>query len=97
MVFEYVLNDIQRMNKHSKNQKINNALKSFIQAYICNHTNKAAQKCLQLMVKLYKRDIWTDTRTVNIISQGCLSQSPKIRMISAFFLLQSTEQLEAIE
>lgn len=38
------------MNKHSKNQKINQGIKSFFQNYIANHSDKAAQKCVRLMI-----------------------------------------------
>lgn len=48
------------------------------------------QKSIQLMIDLYKRNIWTDNRCVNIIAEGCFSQSSKIRMISAHFLIATT-------
>jgi protein SDA1 len=48
------------------------------------------QKALQLMIDLYKRNIWTDNRSVNIIAEGCFSQSPKIRIIAAHFLISTT-------
>lgn len=89
-MYQYLVNDIRRMNKHSKNQKINQGIMSFIQNYIKNHSDKAAQKSIKLMIDLYKRNIWTDNRAVNIISEGCFSSSPKIRLLSAYFLLETT-------
>lgn len=41
-MYQYLVNDIRRMNKHSKNQKINQGIMSFIQNYIKNHSDKAA-------------------------------------------------------
>jgi len=49
-----------------------------------------AQKSLQLMIEFYKRNIWTDNRSVNAIAQGCFNSSPKIRLISAYFLIATT-------
>lgn len=48
------------------------------------------QKSLQLMIDLYKRNIWTDIRSVNVIAEGCFNSSPKIRMISSYFLISTT-------
>ena len=55
-----------------------------------------AQKSLQMMIELYKRNVWTDNRSVNIIAEGCFSQSPKIRLIAAHFLIATTERLEEL-
>ena len=84
------------MNKHHKNTKINKAIRNHIHDYLTKHSDKKAQKSLQIMVDLYKRNIWTDNRTVNAISDGCFNQSGKIRMIAAYFLIATTEPLEEL-
>lgn len=82
------------MNRHHKNNKINQELKKFISQYITKYSDKTAQKSLQLMIEFYKRNIWTDNRTVNIIADGCFNASAKIRVIACFFLISTTERLE---
>jgi hypothetical protein len=42
------------------------------------------------MIELHKRNIWNDTRTVNIIAEGCFNASVKIRLISSHFLITTT-------
>lgn len=79
------------MNKHHKNNTINQELKKFISQYISKNSDKTAQKSLQIMIELYRRNVWTDTRTVNIIADGCFNASTKIRLISAYFLITTTE------
>lgn len=96
LLYKYILNDIRRMNKHHKNLKINQQLKNFIYEIIVKNADKMTQKCLQMMIDLYKRNIWTDNRSVNIIAEGCFSQSPKIRMIASYFLISTTEPIEEI-
>jgi protein SDA1 len=61
-----------------------------MQNYNKTHADKTVQKNIQLIIDLYKRNIWTDTRAVNIIAEGCLNQSPKVRLLSAHFLLDTT-------
>lgn len=34
----------------------------------------AAKRSLEAMVELYRRRVWTDARTVNVIASACLSQ-----------------------
>jgi len=82
------------MNKHHKNNAINQELKKFISQYINKNSDKTAQKSLQLMIELYRRNIWNDTRTVNIIADGCFNSAIKIRLISSYFLITTTEHLE---
>jgi protein SDA1 len=78
------------MNKHHQNNKINQELKKFISQYISKYSDKTAQKSLQLMIDLYKRNIWNDNRSVNIIAEGCFNAAPKIRLIASHFLVSTT-------
>ncbi len=97
ILYKYILNDVRRMNRHHKNNKINQELKKFISQYITKYSDKTAQKSLQLMIEFYKRNIWTDNRTVNIIADGCFNASPKIRVIACYFLITTTENLQEME
>jgi protein SDA1 len=40
------------------------------------------------MVELYKRRIWTDNKTVNAISTGCLSKNAKMVIAACKFMLE---------
>lgn len=77
--------------------KINQELRNFIYENIIKNSDKMTQKSLQMMIDLYKRNIWTDNRSVNVIAEGCFNQSAKIRMIAAHFLISTTEPLEEME
>ena len=43
------------------------------------------------MINLYKKNIWNDAKTVNIIASGCFNEYYKIKLISCFFLISTTE------
>ena len=48
----------------------------------------ASKRSLAVMIELYKRKIWNDDKTVNVIAQGCLHDNPKIvAAASKFFLV----------
>ena len=40
-----------------------------------------ARKALDVMVELYRRQVWTDARSVNVIASACLS---KVVLLPAF-------------
>jgi protein SDA1 len=39
------------------------------------------------MIELYKRKIWNDEKTVNVIAEGCLHDNPKVIAAAAKFFL----------
>ena len=42
------------------------------------------------MISMYKKSLWNDAKTVNIISHGCFNDWYKIRLICCFFLIETT-------
>jgi protein SDA1 len=96
MIYKYVLNDIRRMNSHHQNNKINQQIRAFVSGYIPKHTDKTAQKSLKLLMELYKRNVWTDNRTVNIIAEACFAPSSRSRMMACHFLMETTMPLEEL-
>jgi protein SDA1 len=85
------------MNKHHQNNKINQELRKFIGNHLQKNSDKTAQKSIKLMIELYRKNIWTDNRTVNIIADGCFNNSDKIKLLASYFLITTTEALEEIE
>jgi protein SDA1 len=47
----------------------------------------ASKKSLTVMIDLYKRKVWNDDKTVNVISEGVLHDNPKIVASAAKFFL----------
>lgn len=93
-IYTFVLNDLQRINRHRRNNTINRQLQSWIHEYIKKNSDRVARKMVSLCISLYKKNIWGDAKVVNIIAAGCFSQSYKIRMIASHFLISTTEPQE---
>lgn len=47
----------------------------------------ATKRALNVMIELYKRKIWNDDKTVNVIAQGCLHDNPKVIASACKFFL----------
>ena len=56
----------------------------------------AAKKSLQVMIELYKRKMWNDDNTVNVIAEAALQKSSKLWLIAwRFFLLMNYDDEES--
>jgi protein SDA1 len=51
----------------------------------------AAKKSLHVLMTLYKKRVWTDARTINVIANACLLKEPKLVNIACTFLLRADQ------
>lgn len=84
------------MNAKSKDNKLNSALQNFMYVTITKDSNpKASKMSLDIMIELYKKNIWNDKKTVNVIaSVGCFSRTTKILVAALKFFLGTDEDEE---
>jgi protein SDA1 len=66
---------------------INKKMQNFIFEMLQDPNETASKRSLAVMIELYKRKIWNDDKTVNVIAQGCLNDNPKIIAAAAKFFL----------
>lgn len=61
-------------------------------------TNKvAAKKALDILIQLYRRSIWNDDRTMNVIAKACFTDDTKMLVASLQFLLGTSDEQEQEE
>jgi protein SDA1 len=83
-----LISDMKRLNQESKNHSINKKLQNFIFDMLKDPNETASKRALAVMIELYKRKIWNDDKTVNVIADGgCLHDNPKIIAAAAKFFL----------
>ncbi|CAG9333610.1 unnamed protein product [Blepharisma stoltei] len=85
--FNFLISDIKKINKSSQNYKLNKQLQGFIFDMIKDSNVTAAKKSLHVVMTLYKKRVWKDSRTVNVIANACLLKEPKLVQIGCTFLL----------
>ncbi|PVU91998.1 hypothetical protein BB559_003904 [Furculomyces boomerangus] len=95
-LYNYIVNDIKSANK---GQHRNNQLNKTIQNYLFSIINSpeaqnksspgaiAAKKSLDVCIELYKKNIWNDAKTTNVIALGCFSPITKIKVTCIQFFL----------
>lgn len=83
-----IISDIKAINKKSRNDKVNRELQRFMFNALSNDQQEVAAKmALDIMIELYKKNIWRNKEPVNQIAQACLSRSTKILVTALQFFL----------
>lgn len=85
--FNFLIKDIKKINKHTQNYQINKQLQGFIYDMIGDSNITAAKKSLHVLMTLYKKRVWIDSRTINVIANACLSKEAKLVKIGCTFML----------
>ncbi|KAJ8311774.1 hypothetical protein KUTeg_010673 [Tegillarca granosa] len=87
MLYTYIVNDIKNVNAKHKNAKLNTTLQNFMYTMLKDNNAIAAKMSLDVMIELYKRNVWNDAKTVNVITTACFSKVTKILVAALKFFL----------
>ncbi|XP_043828701.1 protein SDA1 homolog [Dromiciops gliroides] len=90
-LYVHIVTDIKNINAKHKNNKVNVALQNFMYTMLRDSNATAAKISLDVMIELYKRNIWNDTKTVNVITTACFSKVTKILVAGLKFFLGKDE------
>lgn len=83
----HIVSDIKNLNSKHKDAKLNRNLQNFMYTMLKDNNAKAAKMSLGIMIDLYKKNIWKDTKTVNVISTGCFSKITKVMVAALKFFV----------
>uniref|UniRef100_A0A1B6LCF6 Protein SDA1 n=1 Tax=Graphocephala atropunctata TaxID=36148 RepID=A0A1B6LCF6_9HEMI len=90
----HIVTDIKNLNSKHKNTKLNTTLQNFMFSMLKDSNPKAAKLSLDIMIELYKKNIWNDTKTVNVISTACFSKVTKVVVTALKFFVSSDNPKE---
>ncbi|CAD7085892.1 unnamed protein product [Hermetia illucens] len=84
----HIVTDIKNMNAKHKDMRLNSTLQNFMYSMLKDSNPKAAKMSVDIMIELYKKNIWNDAKTVNVIATvGCFSNVTKVMVASLKFFL----------
>ena len=96
LVFRHVTADIKNSNRRQRNDRLNRAVQNFMYAVIQDEHEGAAKKGLAVATEMWRRHVWRDARTVNVIAAAALHKSPRIMLAALkFFLGQDAAEAAA--
>lgn len=86
----HIISDIRKINKKHKNQKLNAMLQNYMSVMLKESNEMAARHSIDVMIELYRKKIWNDERTVNVVAEACLAKNTKIIVSGLQFFLSTT-------
>ncbi|KAJ7401430.1 Protein SDA1 like protein [Pitangus sulphuratus] len=90
-LYTHIVTDIKNVNAKHKNNKVNTTLQNFMYTMLRDSNPTAAKISLDVMIELYRRNIWNDAKTVNVITTACFSKVTKVLVASLKFFLGKDE------
>lgn len=91
-LYTHIVTDIKNINAKHKNNKVNVVLQNFMYTMLRDSNATAAKMSLDVMIELYRRNIWNDAKTVNVITTACFSKNTKILVAALTFFLGKDEE-----
>ncbi|RKP13562.1 SDA1-domain-containing protein [Piptocephalis cylindrospora] len=92
MLYAHIITDIRNANAKSRDNKMNKVLQNYMytlleQADQGAEQALAAKKAIEVCVELYRRRVWSDPKTVDILAQACFSKVNRISLAGIQFFL----------
>ena len=103
LLYDAIVSDVRKANHPHRNNALNRTLQNFMYSIFSTSSNTGARglnavtsssdemtasKSLQVIIELYRRGIWNDTKTVNIIAEAALKGNcPKSMVMALNFFL----------
>ena len=84
---DYIFNDIKSINSNKRNEKLNRNVQAMLFSIVEEDTTIAARKTVELISELYRRRVWTDGRTVNVMATACTSSVTRVVVAALQFFL----------
>jgi len=98
LLYTHIVNDIRNANNKAKNNKLNKTLQSFMFTMLesvksgnSDENAIAAKRSVDVCIELYRKNVWNDAKTVNVIAEACFSPITKIAVTAIQFFLGSNE------
>ena len=106
ILYRHMVNDIRNINKKGKrDDKVNRAIQSFLHRVVSTHgqeqkqgesseesaTDIAAKRATDMVCELYRRQVWTDDRTVAILASAVVSKNTTVASRAMRFFLNIEE------
>ncbi|XP_049827826.1 protein SDA1 homolog [Schistocerca gregaria] len=83
----HIITDIKNQNSKHKNARLNTTLQNFMYSMLKDTNSKAAKMSVDIMIELYKKNVWNDAKTVNVIATACFSKFVKVMVAALKFFL----------
>eukprot|EP00898_Chlorokybus_atmophyticus_P003513 jgi/Chlat1/4162/Chrsp27S04233 len=93
LLVRHIVTDIRNVNAKGRDERLNRALQNFLYGVVqAEDSHVAARKALGVLGELYRRKVWTDARTVNVIAAATFHPHPQPMIAALKFFLGHDER-----
>ncbi|KAG2501935.1 hypothetical protein HYH03_000433 [Edaphochlamys debaryana] len=94
-LFRHIVADLKAANRKSRNERLNRSVQNFMYTVVSDDNEAAAKRGLAVLTEMWRRHVWRDARTVNVIASAAFHKSPRVLLaVMKFFLGQDREPEE---
>lgn len=98
LVFQKILSDMRNSNSKSINHPLNRTIQTVLYNLVtADRGSPRAIWAIKLTRELWKRQIWTDAKPVDIIKEACLADNEKVILGATRFFLGGDKEREELE
>ncbi|KAM0518179.1 hypothetical protein ACHAPE_004587 [Trichoderma viride] len=98
MLFQKILNDLRNSNSKSTNHPLNRTIQAVLYNLVtADRSSPRAIWAIKLTRELWKRQIWTDAKPVDIMKEACLADTEKVIVGAVRFFLGGDKEREELE
>ncbi|KAF8569888.1 hypothetical protein P879_02067 [Paragonimus westermani] len=77
----FIVHDIKRLNKRQKLNKLNSIIQTYLARMIKDSNPTVGREAVFILLRLFKKNVWNDTRTANLIAEACLAKRKKVSLM----------------
>ncbi|KER24033.1 LOW QUALITY PROTEIN: hypothetical protein T265_14503 [Opisthorchis viverrini] len=83
----FVVHDIKRLNLRQKMHKVNSLVQSHLAKLLKDNNPTVAREAVFVLLRLFRKNVWNDARTANLIAEACLAKRKKVYAPAVRFFL----------
>lgn len=98
LLFQKILSDLRSANSKTKNHALNRTIQAVLFNVLSSDTTSSKGLwAVKLTRELWKRQVWTDTKAVEIMKEASLADNAKVAIGGIRFFLGADEDIEEDE
>jgi protein SDA1 len=98
LLFQKILSDLRTSNSNGKNQKLNRTIQTVLfNLLTSDRVSSKGLWAVKLTRELWKRQIWTDSKAVEIMKEASLADNEKVAVGGVRFFLGGDKEREEAE
>lgn len=98
LLFQKILSDFREANSKSTNHRLNRTMQTVLHNLVSSdRTSQKAIWAVKLTRELWKRQVWTDAKPVDVMKEACLADNEKVVVGGVRFFLGGDREREELE